>query len=80
MPTHLVIRILECLDTKSRARVALVCTEWKEIVAQSWGNIQLTFTTLGQLEEQRRWLDLVADRGAIGVRAIEILWRGGACH
>ena len=78
LPAHVLTRILECVETKERARLALVCKDWKELVSQSWSSIQLSFTTLAQLQEQRKWLDLVAAQGSGAVQAIEILWKGGA--
>ena len=77
LPVHVVIKILEAVETRQRAQLALVCKAWRELVSQSWSSIQLSFTTLAQLQEQRKWLDLVAAKEWAAVRCIEILWRGG---
>jgi len=77
LPTHLAARVFEKVDTKERAKLAVVCKAWQAILAESWNTIRLTFNTLKQLDNQRKWLDMVAVRGSGYVRVVEMQWQGG---
>ena len=80
LPPHLVAKVFDCLDTRERARIALVCKSWRGLSEDNWTSLSLSFSALEQLAAQRRWLDKVVARAADTVHTFELQWRGGRCH
>lgn len=78
LPTHLVGQILDRLDSKERARVAVVSKALRAASETQWTTMKLSFATLRELELLRSWLWLLAGRETAGsIREFELFWKGG---
>ena len=57
LPKDLVLKILDLLETKDRARLALLSKEWHSIVTSTWKSIVLEPKDAGQVSSQMTWLE-----------------------
>ena len=78
LPSHLVGQILDGLESKERARLAIVSKTWRTASETHLRAVKLSFTSLRELEQLRAWLGSLAGRGmSVGVQEFELFWRGG---
>ena len=78
VPSHVFNKILAYLDTREKARVAAVSKAWKLLSVGDWQRIRLQFSSLRELELQRRWQDSLTNEASDSVRHFELFWVGGA--
>ena len=73
LPTDVFLKILDLLETRDRARLALVSKEWHGIVTSSWTNVFLEPKGAWQTAAQISWLQRLARQNAEALRSLKII-------
>ena len=73
LPTDVFLKIFDLLETRDRARLALVSKEWHGIVTSSWTDVYLEPKNVGQTFAQITWLKGLARQNPEVLRSLKII-------
>ena len=57
LPQDVLLRIFNLLETEERARLAVVCKEWHDIVSSTWTNVTFHPANAAECSRQTTWLE-----------------------